>query len=456
MEQLQKNKTYTVDITGITSDGNGVGRIEGFAVFVPDTAPGDTAEIKLVKTNKSYGYGKAERLVTASKSRIAPDCPVFAPCGGCAFRHISYKAELDIKRQFVIDAFKRIGGIGCDVGEIIAAENADGYRNKAQYPLSMDKDGKIIAGFYAKRSHRVVATTHCALQPQIFTDIKDAILEFANIQRLTVYQEETGRGLLRHIYLRQGEATDQMMVCLVTTAFDIPHIQKLVALLNSRFPQIKSIVINRNKENTNVILGNDCMVISGADTIEDILCGVRVLISPLSFYQVNRRQAECLYNKAIDYAELTGSETLVDLYCGAGTIGLAAAGKVKSLIGVEIVKPAVENAIANAKRNGIDNARFICAEAGQAAQQLAEEGLKPDVIIVDPPRKGLEDSVISAMADMSPSRIVMVSCNPTTAARDCKALIEKGYIVEEICPVDMFPRTTHVECVVRLSRVEKG
>lgn len=452
---LQKNEYHEVTITGVTEEGNGVGKIEGFAVFVPDTAVGDVCKIKLVKKNKSYGYGRLEELLTPSSNRIEVNCKSFHQCGGCSYCHIEYGAELAIKQDLVLNAFRRIGGVDAPIIDIIGSENITNYRNKAQYPFGESKDGEVISGFYAKRSHRVIASTYCELQPAIFAEIQQDVLKFVKENSLSIYNEETKKGLLRHLYLRHGEQTGELMVCLVVISFDVPKLDPLIDILVKKYPMIKSIVLNKNSADTNVILGQECKAVYGKDVIEDILCGVKIRLSPLSFYQVNRCQAEKLYNEALEYAELKSDDILLDLYCGAGTIGLAAAGKVKTVIGVEIIPEAVNNARENAKLNEIKNAEFICADAGKAAADFAKKGITPAVIIVDPPRKGLDIKVIEAIIAMAPKKVVMISCNPTTAARDCKLLQESGYEVKKIRPVDMFPRTTHVECVIALHRVEK-
>lgn len=450
--EIRKNDTALLSITGITAEGNGVGRLDGYTLFVPDTAVGDQCEIKIVKCNKTYGFGRLERLVTPSPARIEPDCPLYRQCGGCVFRHIRYEEELAVKEQFVSDAFSRLGGIDAPVRPILGAASVNGYRNKAQYPVGYGREGNLISGFYARRSHRIIPNSECPLQPALFGAVQAEILSFLKQFHIPAYDETKHTGLIRHIYLRQAAVTGEMMVCLVSTSPKLPHAKELTARLSEAFPEIKSIVLNVNPRPTNVILGDSCITLWGSDTITDSLCGVTVSLSPLSFYQVNHAQAEVLYRKALEYARLTGRETLLDLYCGAGTIGLAAAGQVKELIGVEIVPTAIENARRNALQSGAGNARFLCADAGQAALQLAGEGIHPDVIIVDPPRKGLDAAVIRAISSMAPARVVMVSCNPATAARDAAALQEEGYRVLEITPVDLFPRTGHVECVVLLSK----
>ncbi len=451
---LQKNETYPAEITDLTPDGNGVCHIQGMAVFVPHTAPGDQLQVKIVKVLKQYAFGIAVKIETPAACRIEPDCS-FSACGGCTFRHITYAAELQWKEKLVQDAFHRIGKLHPTFLPIIGGEHRCHYRNKAQYPVAMDADGKLICGFYAKRSHRVIPVRDCKLQPVCFQQILDVILQYMQEKSISVYQEKTGTGILRHIYLRQGWHTGELMVCLVVRKPIARQLKGLVERLVTAFPQIKSIVMNCNPARTNVILGEKNELLWGTDTITDILCGNRISLSPHAFYQVNTEQAERLYDVAKQFADLHGTETLLDLYCGAGTIGLSMADAAKSVLGVEIVPQAVENARENAQQSGIKNAEFLCGDAGTVAQRLEQEQMQPDVIVVDPPRKGCDAAALEAMGKMQPKRIVMISCHPATAARDCAALQEMGYNVQKVQPVDLFPGTGHVESVVLMSRVTK-
>ena len=448
--ELRKNEQYTVTIDGMTSEGSGVARIDGFAVFVPGTAVGDVARIKIVKVLKHYGYGILEGLETPSPDRVENDCPVFRQCGGCCYRHISYEAELRLKQQQVEDAFLRLGGIGVKPEPIAGSERVDAYRNKAQFPIGVNADGKAITGFFAPRSHRIVPCEGCRLLPPEFYAIARDVVRFINKHRLRVYDEGTHRGIFRHVYLRRAETSGEIMLCIVAAEPVLPREEELLRFLTGRHPEISTVVVNHNPKPTNVILGEQERVIFGSGTITDRLCGVEVEISPRAFYQVNRAQAERLYEQAIAYAGLQGEELLFDLYCGIGTIGLAAAGRVRLLIGAEIVPEAVENAKRNAARNGFSNTRFVCADCKEAVLLLEEEGQKPDVLIVDPPRKGCGAEVLDTIARLAPRRVVMVSCNPSTAARDCKILEERGWRVAAYRPFDLFPRTRHVECVVQL------
>lgn len=452
---IKKNDNYDVTITGMTSSGEGVGKIDGFAIFIPETAVGDVVNVKILKVLKSYGYAKVEKIIKPSAQRIAVDCDCYTKCGGCTYRHISYSAELECKQSYVESCFKRIAGIHTNCDQIIGSKRVDFYRNKAQLPVGVNSNGDLDSGFYAKRSHRIISCDRCYLQSNEFTRIKQVVLDFISSYKIQAYDETSHKGIVRHIYIRKAEKTNEIMVCIVATSNNLPHADQLVASLTSANKDIVSIILNVNSKNTNVILGDKCITLFGKSSITDIICDIKINISPLAFYQVNRDQAEILYYKALELAQLTGDELLIDLYCGTGTIGLIAASRVRQVIGIEVIGPAIENALSNATLNNIYNIKFICADAKYASQQLAQDGLQPDVIIVDPPRKGLDIDVISAIAKMNASRVVMISCNPSTAARDTGLLVERGYSVEKIQPVDMFPRTSHVECVCLLTRKEK-
>ncbi len=451
-EVLKKNDEIRLDITTLTSSGSGLGRYKEMAVFVDGTAPGDEIMAHIIKVKKNYAVAKIKKILKPSKHRIQSDCAFDSRCGGCTYRHISYEKELEIKKQTVADALVRIGGIDCEVKEILSIENPVHYRNKAQIPVGMDSEGNIQTGFYSKRSHRIIDSDSCLLESEDFREIVRIIRQYIAESPVTIYNEETDRGLIRHIYLRQARKTGQIMVCLVINGNSIPRKDRLIELLTQHSEKIRSIVLNINKKNTNVILGEECVTLWGSDYIEDVLCGLTFRISPLSFYQVNPEGTELLYNKAKEYAGLTGDEVLLDLYCGAGTIGLTMADKVKSLIGVEIIPQAIENAKENARLNKIENARFICDDATGAAKTLYKEGIRPDVVVLDPPRKGCSADVIATVADMAPDRVVYVSCDPATLARDLAIFRTLGYETKQVTAVDMFPRTTHVETVVQLVR----
>lgn len=448
---LKKNDRIPLRITGVTAEGSGVGRYGGLAVFVTNAAAGDQITAHIIKVKKNYAVARIHQVVTPSPDRVKPDCPAFQQCGGCAWRHITYEAECGLKEQAVADAFARIGRLAVKPQPILAAAETDGYRNKAQFPVS-GTARELNIGFYAPRSHRIVDCRACRLQPPVFESALRAFSRWIEANNVSIYDEETHTGLLRHIYLRQAQATGEVMACAVANGAEIPAPELLVGELLREVPGMKSLILNTNTARTNVVLGAKCKTLWGADGIEDELCGLRFFISPLSFYQVNRMQAERLYRKAAEYAALTGAETLLDLYCGAGTIGLTMAAKAKQVIGVEAVPEAVEDAKRNAARNGISNARFICGDAATAAGQLAREGVRPNVVLIDPPRKGCDAQLIGTIVEMNPSRVVYVSCDPATLARDLKLFGELGYETREATPVDLFPRTGHVETVCLLEQ----
>lgn len=448
---LRKNELIKLKIDGITNEGNGVGRYEGMAVFVPFTAIGDEISCKIVKLKKTFAYGIIDKIITPSKDRIEPDCCTYKKCGGCSFRHMSYEAELKAKQSFVSDAFERIGKLDIDFDDILGCEEIYHYRNKAQYPVC-EKDGKLECGFYSKRSHRVVDNNSCFLQPKIFNEIAGSTVRLLNEKGFTAYDEESGKGMIRHIYIRHGFHTKEIMLCIVAAKTD-KKFKSVSEEISKMFPEIKSIVLNINPDKTNVVLGRSNEVLFGEGYITDIMCGNKVQISPHSFYQINTAQAEKLYGIVKEYADLNGDETLLDLYCGIGTIGFSLARDVKKLIGVEIVPDAIINAKLNADLNAIDNAEFICGDAGSVANELIKRGEAPDIIIADPARKGCDIVSLDAMLKMSPKKIVMVSCNPSTAARDVKYLCDNGYKAIKGQAVDMFPRTGHVESVVLLTKV---
>ena len=452
---LAKNDIITLEITALTNEGSGVGHYSeqdggsGIAVFVPFTAVGDIISCRIVKVLKSYAYGKTEKLLTPSPDRVESGCEVYGKCGGCCFRHISYEAELRAKEGFVRDAFTRLGGLSPIFLPIKGSDSTDGYRNKLQMPAAK-ADGKTVFGFYSGRSHRVIPTERCALQPEEFAGITEFIAQQADKLHISVYNEEKHEGVLRHIYLRRGYHSGEICLCIVARR-RVPEFTRLAAAAAERFPQITGVVLNINRERTNVILGGEEHLLCGRAEIYDEMCGIKVEISPMSFYQVNTAAAEQLYRQAAEFAQPEG-RLVLDLYCGAGTIGLSMADRAQRLIGAEIVPQAVENARQNALRNSVTNAQFICADAGQAAKMLESSGEKPDIVILDPPRKGCGDETLTACAEMSPERIVMISCNAATAARDCKRLTELGYTAEKVRAFDLFPRTSHVECVVLLRK----
>lgn len=452
-EMLQKNQLIELNIDSLSSEGSGVGKYEGMAVFVPHTAAGDRIIAKVLKAKKTHAFAKAEEILEASSDRITPECSVSKQCGGCVYCHISYDAELKAKEQRVRDAIERIGGIDTRINGIVGSENENRYRNKAQIPLGISKEGRVQMGFYASHSHRIVECEDCKLQPEEFITAQKVLKNFIEEHNISVYNEQTHKGLVRHLYLRKGEATRELMICVVINGRQIPHENELVERFITELPNTKTVIINRNIEKTNVVLGKEYRSVYGEGYITDILCGLKFKLSPQSFYQVNRAGAEKLYSIAREYAKLQRGESLIDMYCGTGTIGLSMAKDCKSLIGVEIVPEAIEDAKKNAERNGISNAHFICGDSALAAQKLKSEGIDPDVIILDPPRKGCQRELLETVAEMNPKRVVYVSCDPATLARDLKIFAELGYKTQEVTPVDMFPRTAHVECVCLLEKI---
>lgn len=453
---LQKNQILTLRIERLSSDGSGVAHSpDGETVFVPGAAPGDEADVRIVKDCKRYAFGILDHLRTPSPDRIPVDCAVAGPCGGCSLRHLDYTAELRAKQENVTDAFRRIGGLDVPVLDICPSPEVDRYRNKVQFPVGLDKNGNPCIGFYAGRTHRIVPCPDCKLQPGVLNDIGNALCRFFAENGIQPYNEETGRGLVRHIFLRRGAHSGQIMVCLVCTRPNFPHADALCTRLREQFADIATILLNVNSKNTNVILGTETHTLYGPGYIEDTLRGVPVQLGPLSFYQVNTLAAERLYGIAAQYAQLTPDDLLLDLYCGMGTIGLSMVDHCRELVGVEIVPEAIESAKSNAARMGDAVAAkscFFCADAGQAATRLAAEGLHPDVVMLDPPRKGCDEATLSAVVRMAPRRVVYVSCNPATAARDAAWLEQNGYHAEKVQPVDLFPRTKHCECVIALSK----
>ena len=454
---LQKNQILTLRIERLSSDGSGVAHSpDGETVFVPGAAPGDEADVRIVKDCKRYAFGILDHLRTPSPDRIPVDCAVAGPCGGCSLRHLDYTAELRAKQENVTDAFRRIGGLDVPVLDICPSPEVDRYRNKVQFPVGLDKNGNPCIGFYAGRTHRIVPCPDCKLQPGVLNDIGNALCRFFAENGIQPYNEETGQGLVRHIFLRRGAHSGQIMVCLVCTRPNLPHADALCTRLREQFADIATILLNVNSKNTNVILGSETHTLYGPGYIEDTLCGVPVQLGPLSFYQVNTLAAERLYGIAAQYAQLTPDDLLLDLYCGMGTIGLSMVDHCRELVGVEIVPEAIESAKANAARMGDAVAAkscFFCADAGQAATRLAAEGLHPDVVMLDPPRKGCDEATLSAVVRMAPRRVVYVSCNPATAARDAAWLENNGYHAEKVQPVDLFPRTKHCEAVLLLSKL---
>ena len=447
--ELAKNQEHTVTIEGYGEGGMGVARIDGRVVFVHGALRGEKCRVLILKTLKSVAFAKVLEVIEPSSERITPDCPYFPRCGGCTYRHIRYEEELRLKKQRVQDNLSRIGGSDVTVEEILGARDTLRYRNKAQYPVS--KDGAV--GFYRARTHEVIECEHCLLVKPEADAAAEALREYMQSCRVAGYDEKTGRGLVRHLYIRSN-AAGESLVCVLVNGDKLPKEDRLVTLLRDACPKCTGIVLGTNTKKGNVILGDRYRTLWGSDRLEDTLCGKTFRLSVPSFYQVNRVQAERLYAKAIEFAGLTGQETVLDLYCGAGTITLALSDHAKKVLGAEIVPEAIDDARENAARNGVKNAEFFCGDASDVAKKLARENLRPDVITVDPPRKGLAADVVESIAEMQPGRVVYVSCDSATMARDVKRLADLGYTAQRACAVDMFPRADHVETVVLLSKGE--
>ena len=514
---LKVGQIEQVEITGYSSEGMGVCRIEGCAVFVPNAIRGEVCDVRVTHVSRNSAHGKIERIHTRSPHRIPRACPDAKLCGGCQLHHMDYEEELSFKAQKVADALTRLGGVQSlplegkvaapkaltdEVASDEAARSAapaicrpnsvpitgaadiGGYRNKAQYPLAV-KNGKPVAGFYKNRTHEVVPIRRCAILPEVFDQVKDVVLRWAEEDRVSVYDEATGQGLLRHIYVRRGAVSGQVMVCIVANGDRLPRENRLIHALRREIPGLASVILSVNRKNTNVVLGDEFRTLWGRDWIEDELCGFTFRLSPRSFYQVNHDQAQRLYEKAVELADLHGTETVLDLYCGTGTITLALSRKAGKAVGVEVVPEAIADAKENAARNGVTNVEFFCADASEAAARLCADlpvgadahigpqrpdlyaakgdggdGFfaslrmtgRPDVIVVDPPRKGLAPEVVDAMVQMAPARIVYVSCDPATLARDVKLLTQHGYALTHAEAFDLFPRTFHVETVVLMTK----
>ena len=459
---MKKNEIVEITIEDIGVNGEGIGKVDGYALFVKDAVIGDRIEAKITKAKKNYAYARMMKILEPSPNRVAPKCPVARQCGGCQIQELSYEKQLEFKEKKVRGNLERIGGFSPELIEevkepICGMENPFYYRNKAQFPFGTDKEGNIITGFYAGRTHQIIPNTKCALGVKQNKQILEMIVEFMNLYHVTAYNEETGEGLLRHALIRYGFKTGEIMVCLVINGDKIPHSEKLVDKL-VEIPGMTSITLNVNKERTNVILGREIKVLWEQEYITDYIGNVKYQISPLSFYQVNPVQTEKLYGLALEYADLKGEETVWDLYCGIGTISLFLAQKAKQVYGVEIIPQAIEDAKNNAKINGIENAEFFVGKAEEVLpayyvdyEKEYGEKAHADVIVVDPPRKGCEESLLRTMVDMEPEKIVYVSCDSATLARDLKILCENGYEIKKARAVDQFPMTVHVETVVQLS-----
>lgn len=449
---VETGKTYDINITGLGHSGEGVGRYQDFTIFVPNALPGETVSAVITTVKKNYATGRLKAVQTSSPHRITPDCGIYQECGGCQLQHLSYQEQLNVKRQQVVDAITRIGKLpDVIVHPTIGAENPWYYRNKMQFPIGRKK-GKVVIGCFSQGSHDIVDTDNCLIQHPTNNDIVRAVRDAVDELGIAAYEEQTGQGVLRHVLGRVGSATGEIMIVLVTATDRLPQRDALIERLQAKIPGLVSIIQNVNTKRTNVIMGDKTITLWGQDTITDKLGEFTFAISARSFFQVNTAQAEVLYNQAVKYAKLTGTETVIDAYCGTGTITLFLARHAAKVYGIEIVKPAILDAQQNAANNKIHNAEFIVGDAVDIMPELFQQGIRPDVIVVDPPRAGCEQKVLETFVKMEPKRIVYVSCNPASLARDLAALQGLGYITKEIQPVDMFSQTFHVECVALIER----
>lgn len=473
-EKVKLGEKYNADVVGLGHDGEGVAKVNGFTLFVRGVLPGEKIVVRVTALRKNYGFGQLLKIVEESTERVDPPCDIYDQCGGCQLQHLSYEGQLEVKRQQVIDALERIGKFEVNGGQ---AERRDGetlvkqaesvvvhptigmvhpwhYRNKAQVPFGV-ADGQLISGFYARGSHRIIDTDECLIQHHESDKAMLVVKEIARELGISAYDEREHRGLLRHVVVKHGFATGETMIVLVTNGKDIPKVDEWVGLIREELPQVVSICHNINMKKTNVIFGDETRVLWGKETISDYIGDIQFHISARSFYQVNPAQTEVLYRKAVEYASLTGDEVVIDAYCGIGTISLFMARHAKEVYGVEIVEEAIADAKRNARLNDILNVEFEAGRAEVVMPRWQEQGVKADVVVVDPPRKGCERELLDTIVTMQPERVVYVSCNPATLARDLRILADGGYRVEEVQPVDMFPMTGHVECVVSIYHVDK-
>nr|WP_243108095.1 23S rRNA (uracil(1939)-C(5))-methyltransferase RlmD [Clostridium sp. JN-9] len=463
---VEKNKEYILNIDGFGYEGEGVGKLENYAIFVPGALLGEKVKVKILKVNKNYAFGKLMAVVEKSKHRVKAVCPIYEKCGGCQLQHLSYDAQLKFKKNRVHDCLERIGGITV-ISKSDEAKNNNGnqallrdtlgmkdpyrYRNKVQLPIGTVK-GEAVIGFYSPRSHNIIDTDNCFIQEETGDLLIKLTKRWIKDYNISTYDEKTGEGSLRHIMMRKAFKTNQVMVVIVTSTNELPHKKEFIEIIKENIPGITSIIHNINSEKTNVILSTKCITLWGSDTISDYIGKYKFNISALSFFQVNPVQTEALYNKALEFADLKGNEVVFDAYCGTGTISLFISEKAKRVYGVEIIPQAIENAKINAKENNIHNAEFIVGKSEKVIPDLIKEGIKADVVVVDPPRKGCERILLEEISKMCPDKIVYVSCDPGTLARDLAILNDSGYKTVEVQPVDMFPMTSHIETVVKIER----
>ncbi|MBQ3379613.1 MAG: 23S rRNA (uracil(1939)-C(5))-methyltransferase RlmD [Clostridia bacterium] len=455
MDKPKKNEIMEVYISSVTLEGMGIARLEsGFVIFVWGGAPDERAEVLIMKVQKSFAYAKITRIIKPSPARVKPECPYFGLCGGCAFWHLSYEAELKIKRDAVYNNIKKLGGVDFPSLEIIGSENAQRYRNKAQFPIKRARDGRLIIGFYRRRSHDVVDLSDCLIQsPHVFA-AAGAVRRYIEETGESVYDEAAHKGSIRHVFAREGRASGDVEIVVVINADKLHDEGRLVQILKERITGLSGVVININKEKTNVIMGERSRLLWGRDEIRDTIGEIEFIIPHRSFYQVNPSQTRVLYETAVNMLAPLKNETVLDLYCGAGTISAYIARRAGRVIGVEVVEDAVKVAKKNARSNGLENCEFYCGDAGETAARLIREGLKIDALCVDPPRKGLDEGALKAIAGLSPERIAYVSCDPATLGRDIKRLSDNGYVLKNAVAVDMFPKTGNIETAVLLMRDE--
>ena len=447
---LTKNQIYEATVTDYTAEGQGVAHIDGCAVFIPNSIAGEVYRVRIEVAKKNWAAGKIVEILEKSPHRCNRECPVAKLCGGCDFWHMDYEEETRLKAERVRTCLNRLGGENLEKVDILSAPTCYGYRTKAQYPVAAKK-GRAYAGFFKAGTHDVVENNRCLILPAETDAVKDAVMDYVNQFRITAYDENSHTGLLRHIYVRRGAVSGQILVCLVVNGRKLPRVEELLKRLQ-KIPGFTTLVLSVNTKKGNAVLGDEFITLHGPGYIEDTLCGLNFRLSPRSFYQVNHHQAQRLYEAAIAQAEITKEDTVLDLYCGVGTITLCMASAAGKVIGVEVIPQAVEDAKDNAKRNGIENAEFFCGDAGQAALELEKQGIQADVVVVDPPRKGLNADTIEALARFAPRRIVYVSCDPATLARDVALLKERGYRLKNALAADLFPKTAHVESIVTLIR----
>jgi len=447
---LEKGKLYEAEITDYTAEGQGVAHIEGCAVFIPNAIAGEKCTVRIEKAGKNWAAGNITEILTKSPHRVQRRCPISASCGGCDFWHMDYQEETRLKAQRVRQCLNRLGGEALEAVDILSAPTCLGYRNKAQYPVSSQK-GRVFAGFFKAGTHSVVENRRCLILPEETDRVKDIVIDYVNQNRISAYDETTHTGLLRHIYVRRGGVSGQVLVCLVVNGRRLPKAEQLIEKLQA-VPGFTTLVLSVNTKKGNTVLGDEFITLHGPGYIQDTLCGLDFRLSARSFYQVNHHQAQRLYEAAIEQAGIAKTDTVLDLYCGVGTITLCMARAAGRVIGVEVVEAAVRDARENARRNGITNAEFFCGDAGQAALELEAQGIRPDVVVVDPPRKGLNAPCIEALSRMSPRRIVYVSCDPATLGRDLALLKQRGYVLQNALAADLFPRCAHVESILCLEK----